>query len=465
MLIKKKTIQNTVKMTLCFGFVILACVTGLNATERGVKKEYGSLKPSISSEQAGDLESVYTDSYALLIGVGEYTNGWSILDGVKNDIEAVKEHLNRKGFKTVTIMNPDSNQLKETIDRFIEKFGMAADNRLLFYYAGHGHTEKQAYGEETGYIVPVDAPDPEQDRAGFLAKAIDMRQIEVYAKKIQSKHALFMFDSCFSGTIFTIPRGVEEKIDLQSTLPVRQFITSGRNDETVPDHSIFREQFISALNGEGDLNNDGVLTGSELGRYLKDRVEVYSSGAQHPQYGKIKNPYLDKGEFLFAVKKTPLHNNPAGADADQDLLDLTRDNSRDVETSDSNAIWHAAAIATVLGFGWMTLDFSRQYEELGEDNDDLESRFSSELDTDKREQMESEYSENQDKMKQLRQYSDASYTVAILALAWEAYLLFFSGGESEILAYKNETPAIPNLSVALHQNVGLETRLTFSLKF
>ena len=61
----------------------------------------------------------------------------------------------------------------------------------------------------------------------------------------------------------------------------------------MPDQSIFRSQFVAALEGEGDSNGDGYLSGTELGEFLQDSVVNYSKGAQHPQYGKIRNPNLD----------------------------------------------------------------------------------------------------------------------------------------------------------------------------
>ena len=130
-----------------------------------------------------------------------------------------------------------------------------------------------------------------------------MRQMELYAESIQAKHALFLFDSCFSGSLFAITRAVPESISYKTTRHVRQFITSGSADEIVPDRSIFRRQFVEALEGEGDVNRDGYVTGTELGEFLQDKVVNYSRNAQHPQYGKIRNPNLDKGDFVFALPK------------------------------------------------------------------------------------------------------------------------------------------------------------------
>jgi hypothetical protein len=37
-----------------------------------------------------------------------------------------------------------------------------------------------------GYIVPTVSPNPNRDLDGFLDTAMDMQQIEVYAKRIRS---------------------------------------------------------------------------------------------------------------------------------------------------------------------------------------------------------------------------------------------------------------------------------------
>ena len=99
-------------------------------------------------------------------------------------------------------------------------------------------------------------------------------------------------------------RAAPEVIALKTTQPVRQFITSGSADQQVPDFSVFRKEFVSALEGEADLNKDGYVTGSELGSYLEDKVTNYSRQTQTPQYGKIQDRNLDKGDFVFALNRS-----------------------------------------------------------------------------------------------------------------------------------------------------------------
>ena len=252
----------------------------------------------------GKSVDLYNGSFALIIGASNYTEGWPKLPGVKKDVDAVKAVLEEQGFHVTVVMDPKKDQMVQAFENFINKYGQDQDNRLLFYFAGHGYTVKMTYGEEMGYIVPVDAPNPHNDQNRFLSTAMDMQLIEVFAKRIQSKHALFLFDSCFSGSLFALSRAVPESISYKTARPVRQFITSGGADEQVPDTSIFRQQFISALKGETNLGKDGYITGTALGEYLQDSVVNYSKGAQHPQYGKIRNPNLDKGDFVFVLNKT-----------------------------------------------------------------------------------------------------------------------------------------------------------------
>ncbi len=160
------------------------------------------------------------------------------------------------------------------------------------------------------------------DLDGFKAKAIDMQMMDVYARRIECKHALFLFDSCFSGSIFALSRAVPASISYKTTYPVRQFITSGSAGETVPDESIFSQQFAAALDGEADTDGDGYVTGVELGEFLHTNVINYSRDSQHPQYGKIRDPNLDKGDFVFQLPRKALPSPEEPPDVSLDIDDL-----------------------------------------------------------------------------------------------------------------------------------------------
>lgn len=260
-------------------------------------------KPIEIKDRGGAPVALYAESHALIIGISGYTGGWPNLPGVKRDVKEVESALRRHGFSTTVVMDPDRDGLDKAFRGFINRHGQKADNRLLFYFAGHGHTLTLAYGGEMGYLVPKEAPDPNRDQAGFLDAAMSMQAIEVYARNIQSKHALFVFDSCFSGGIFDAARAIPEVIAEKTGRAVRQFITSGTAEQRVPDESIFRGQFVAALDGEGDMDGDGYVTGAELGQFLETKVTNYSRRAQTPRYGKLRDPLLDKGDFVFVLPR------------------------------------------------------------------------------------------------------------------------------------------------------------------
>lgn len=269
-------------------------VTGAYAQQSGGR--------AVNVNIGGSSTQLYTQSHALVIGISLYNNGWPPLPGVKSDVVAVKTALEDSGFNVVLLQDASKEQIDKSISDFINLYGQQQDNRLLVYFAGHGYTVRTSYGDQLGYIVPVDAPSPASSLGAFQSKALEMAQIEIYAKRIQSKHALFLFDACFAGSLFDMRSAASEIITYKTTKPVRQFITSGAADEQVPDKSIFRRQFVEALTtSAADSDKDGYLTGSELGQFLQNKVVNYSYNTQHPQYGKIRNPNLDKGDFVFEL--------------------------------------------------------------------------------------------------------------------------------------------------------------------
>ena len=145
-----------------------------------------------------------------------------------------------------------------------------------------------------------------------------MKDMEVLALKVKSKHFIMVFDSCFSGSLFNVVRAAPVDISEKSARPVRQFITAGGAGEQVPDQSVFKVVFLQGIGGDADLNSDGYVTGSELGMHLQEKVVNYTRGGQHPQYGKINNPKLDRGDFIFvppqaAEKKLAVKAAPGAA--------------------------------------------------------------------------------------------------------------------------------------------------------
>src|SRR5262245_42254814 len=256
-------------------WVLLVALALLSAPATTGQERGQGIRVRIGASGAGQEVELYGASYALVIGVSHYTNGWSDLPGVRDDLPAVKAALEKHEFKVTTVNDPTRRQFDDAIRQFINDYGQGGKNRLLIYFAGHGHTLTTQDGlRELGYIVPSDAPVPKgNDTGAFKRFAISMSEINVYAEQIEAVHALFVFDSCFAGTIFkSRSGGVPEAITDKIARPVREFITAGTEKQAVPDYSYFRRAFVAALDGAADDNRDGFITGAELGEYMHREV-------------------------------------------------------------------------------------------------------------------------------------------------------------------------------------------------
>jgi len=277
-----------------------------HAEDRGIIVKIRA-EDSISAPVTETLQ-LYDKSYALVIGIDTYTSGWPPLHNALSDAREVAAELKNRGFEVTFKKNPKSSELQQSLKKFFAIKGSDSEARLFLWFAGHGHTIK---GE--GFLVPADAPQPISPE--FKLKAIHMRDFAGFMRLAESKHVFAIFDSCFAGTIFEARAGaIPAAITRATTLPVRQFLSSGDANQTVSDDGAFRKLFLRGVRGEerADANGDGYLTASEMGLYLSDRITNLTEQAQTPRYGKLRDPDFDRGDFVFLL---PGHLTPEGETA------------------------------------------------------------------------------------------------------------------------------------------------------
>ncbi len=276
---------------------MLAPARDATAASRGLEV---TLKPHAAAGSSGaDKVKLYSSSHALVIGIDNYTNGWQRLSKAVEDARMVAAALRAKGFDVALHTDLTSRELQDTLKVFFAKKGKDPEARLFLWFAGHGHTID---GE--GFLVPADAPSA-IDEAEFKVTALHMRDFGGLMRLAKAKHVLSVFDSCFSGTIFQARAGGSPKaITRKTTRDVRQFITSGDAGQEVRDDGSFRDYFLRAISGDedADFNDDGYVTGEELGLFLNQSVSELTSAAQTPKTGKLHDARLNQGDFVFALQ-------------------------------------------------------------------------------------------------------------------------------------------------------------------
>ena len=259
--------------------------------------------PDLTPIESGfQTQALYSKSWAVVIGINTYEK-WPALEFAAADASAVKAVLENSGFdEIIMIMDQEASQrriLTELFHNLPAKVGR--NDRVLFYFAGHGQTEDLPGGGKKGFIIPVDA-----ETDGFAATAVSMEQIRSLSSRIAAKHILYVMDCCYSGLGLNrsagLWPGISDFLLKVSSMRVVQIITAGGQGEQVQErggHGLFTAYFLKAIAGEADLDKDSVVTGTELGAYLRPTVSNASGQAQTPLFGRLEG----EGEFLFFVKR------------------------------------------------------------------------------------------------------------------------------------------------------------------
>ena len=229
---------------------------------------------------------MYDRSVALVIGVNGYDRGWPPLAEAANDAQKMATVLSDQGFDVTLLLNEAATKyaiLKQLQTVLPSK--LSKKTHFLFYFAGHGQTYTTPSGVKQGFIVPVDGK-LESDRDA-LHTYVSMSELkEVFTSYLPSKHNSIIFDSCFSGLMLS--RGLKmrapnfKKRSLEYGVNI---LSAGSQNEKAAD-GLFTPTLISGLKGSADLNEDGLVTFSELSKFTHKKVRR-TNPRQTPQFGNL----------------------------------------------------------------------------------------------------------------------------------------------------------------------------------
>ncbi|WP_414580935.1 caspase family protein [Scytonema sp. PCC 10023] len=289
----------------------------------------------------------FNRNFAIIIGINNYKNGIPALETAAPDALKLahilgEQHTHLKDkyqeqnkYEVQLFLNQRAtlNQISQLIEDFKkgqipfdnEKVTVNKDDRVLFYFAGHGIALEALENQEgpVGYLIPQDAT------LGNSNTYLPMQELHDALNALPCRHMLAILDCCFAGAFrwASLKRDIVPKVTVYKERYDRfisdaawQVITSAADDQKALDflgqrgkvidgneiHSPFAKALFDALRGgadEGaDLNKDGIITATELYSYLRDQVEILTE-----KHYKRQTPGLcplkkhDKGEFIFLL--------------------------------------------------------------------------------------------------------------------------------------------------------------------
>lgn len=139
------------------------------------------------------------------------------------------------------------------------------------FFVGQTGGQRNAKGRDVGYLVPADA------QVNNAAKTLTVETIKEFTKRSPSKHTLLIVNAPLRASEAAAPKPVspEANIDARAV----QVISASARDERSSGgggKTPFVQALLTGLSGAADLNQNGWLTASELGTYLKQQVEAVS---------------------------------------------------------------------------------------------------------------------------------------------------------------------------------------------
>lgn len=233
------------------------------------------------------------NQYAVVIGIDEYRY-WPPLECAVADARKVERFLRDLKYEVVTLRNGEAT--RSGILNLLGRLGGRSIHRLLFFFAGHGHTLSDN-GAQRGYIIPADGR-----RSDCRQNAISLEYLKERVMQLNATHSLLVFDSCYSGLALLRSGGSDEslpgylaEVDRMQSI---QVLTAGRKGDQAMErdgHGVFTSCFLKAVSGHADANGDGILTATEINSWVRPLVYEESRRGQLPMYGRL----IGEGEYLF----------------------------------------------------------------------------------------------------------------------------------------------------------------------
>ncbi len=233
--------------------------------------------------------------YAVVIGVGEYeSEEIPDLEFARADAQSMVDFLNSSAagpFDEVLFLADEEatgTAMRNALFVFLQKADW--DDLVLIYYAGHGAPDGNR--PDNLYLLPTDS-----DLDAMASTGFPMWDVKTALRRqIAAERVIVIADACHSaGTADGDVVGGGASNNIAGTFsqlftPSRRLMMTAAdtNEFSLEDarwggHGVFTHFLLEALKGDGDANEDGIITFSEAFDFVSSNVTSATQGRQNPQ--------------------------------------------------------------------------------------------------------------------------------------------------------------------------------------
>jgi formylglycine-generating enzyme required for sulfatase activity len=221
---------------------------------------------------------------ALVMGVGEYGEGFAPLPGCLLDVREmarVLEDSDCGGFQVNSLENPDRDRMTTAIERFFG--GREADDFLLLYFSGHGDLGSGGMLQQHLHFCGRTSHKQNQRLVESSAMPADFLKRQMGLSK--AKKIVVILDCCYSGAIADLLKKGEGDIDFSELRAAGRVILASSSAaqtslQEVDGLSLYTRYLIEGMAGAAYPGHGKWIAAKDLHDYADRRFEIENKGYQ-----------------------------------------------------------------------------------------------------------------------------------------------------------------------------------------
>jgi nitrous oxidase accessory protein NosD len=230
-------------------------------------------------------------SLAVVVGVQNYDDpGIKDLKYTDDDAERVAAFLQSQGYEVRKLINGDA-KLAEVRGALLWLASAGADDRVVFYFSGHGSDEPNPLGDDQGFLLTSDTRlfDASKKERRLAATALPLSELRQAMDRTAARRVSVLLDACFAAGAKSVSaprRGVKAVGDSEITGGLtfgegKVALYSSRDNEPSLEadrhrHGYFTHYLLEAWQA-------GKRSADDVYRHVHAGVTRDTNGAQHPR--------------------------------------------------------------------------------------------------------------------------------------------------------------------------------------